>query len=452
MASFTDKIQRQLDEIACDDRYRIDAVLKSSPYESTERVSLPAASAGAPPCSFIRKTIDLDSGLGFAYKRVYCAQLLGAQLSHLPRIYECSEQAGNLVVVMELVPGETLASVVDRCGPSFALAADLFPRICDAVSELHEHFHPPIIHRDLKPSNIMVSSETLHIIDFGIARSYDDAAESDTRKFGTPSFAPPEQFGFGQTDVRSDVYALGALLFFMLTGRAPSPSDRRAGFSDAAVPEAVRTIIARASAFDPERRFESARKLREAFVVSCSGSRPAAETPPRPADSEVAGEGAAAYPGNAAVGERGRHARGRGQGDGEAARVVDDGEAGRPGCEQAPLHHAAFPTVPLVLGVAWDCILLAAFALLALACGEMAIDPRPQDPGYGTSLAYRVVLYGCMLTLVCAPPLYAVSDRRPIRAALPFWPRRVRLREWVVLMCLEIAGFVSVGVLMNALE
>lgn len=87
----------------------------------------------------------------------------------------------------------------------------------------------PVIHRDLKPSNIIVSGvryaadagmtfSSLVIIDLGIARVWRDGADADTVKFGTRSYAPPEQFGFGQTSVRSDIYALGALLFFCLTG------------------------------------------------------------------------------------------------------------------------------------------------------------------------------------------------------------------------------------------
>lgn len=86
-----------------------------------------------------------------------------------------------------------------------------------------------MIHRDLKPSNIIVTGanytpddgltfSSLVIIDLGIARVWRDGADADTVKFGTRPYAPPEQYGFGQTSVRSDVYALGALLFFCLTG------------------------------------------------------------------------------------------------------------------------------------------------------------------------------------------------------------------------------------------
>ncbi len=85
----------------------------------------------------------------------------------------------------------------------------------------------PVIHRDLKPSNIIVSGanytpdtgmtfSSLVIIDLGIARVWREGADADTVKFGTRPYAPPEQYGFGQTSVRSDVYALGALLFFCL--------------------------------------------------------------------------------------------------------------------------------------------------------------------------------------------------------------------------------------------
>ena len=87
----------------------------------------------------------------------------------------------------------------------------------------------PVIHRDLKPSNVMVVGgknglpRSFVLIDLGIARTWREGAEADTTRLGTRSYAPPEQFGFGQTSVRSDVYALGAVLWFCLTGEDPAP-------------------------------------------------------------------------------------------------------------------------------------------------------------------------------------------------------------------------------------
>ena len=172
---------------------------------------------------------------------------------------------------MEFVPGETLQDLVYHLDPSESLARDVFPQLCDAVSELHESFDPPIIHRDLKPSNIIMSRGGCTIIDFGIAREYKDGATQDTAHFGTRSFAPPEQFGFGQTTVRSDVYALGMLLYFCLTEVIPDVGNRDGWYAGKQVSEALRAVIARATAFDPQQRFASAAELKAAFILAVDG-------------------------------------------------------------------------------------------------------------------------------------------------------------------------------------
>ena len=146
-----------------------------------------------------------------------------------PPSWECYTVGERRIVVMEHVRGETLAEAVYRRDPSVALAREVFPPLCDAVSELHEGFDPPLIHRDLKPSNVMLAPGGLALIDFGIARSFNEGAETDTRHLGTRAYAPPEQFGFGQTDERSDVYALGLLLYFCLTERTPDARGAREG-------------------------------------------------------------------------------------------------------------------------------------------------------------------------------------------------------------------------------
>jgi serine/threonine-protein kinase len=89
-------------------------------------------------------------------------------------------------------------------------------------SYLHSQ-SPPIIYRDLKPGNIMLSlnRKTVKLIDFGIARTYKQQRSKDTIAMGTPGYSPPEQYGKGQTDHRSDIYALGATLHHLLTLRDP---------------------------------------------------------------------------------------------------------------------------------------------------------------------------------------------------------------------------------------
>ena len=169
---------------------------------------------------------------------------------------------------MEYLRGETLQDAVLRCGPSFQLAQETFPQVCEAVRELHEYFNPPLIHRDLKPANIVLSNGRVFLIDFGIARVYRSGSASDTSHLGTRAYAPPEQYGFGQTDTRSDVYALGMVLYYCLTGRTAEVADRESAFAHPLVPEEYRSIIECACAFDPHNRYGSVEDLQRAFALA----------------------------------------------------------------------------------------------------------------------------------------------------------------------------------------
>ncbi|MCI8305537.1 MAG: DUF5067 domain-containing protein [Enterorhabdus sp.] len=133
-------------------------------------------------------------------------------------------------------------------------------------------FAPPLIHRDLKPSNIVVSDGGLTIIDFGIARAFREGAGADTTHFGTRSYAPPEQFGYGQTDVRSGVYALGMLLYYLVTERDPDARVATGGFAEPDVPPMLRPVLQRACAFDPAARFSSVRALKAAFLAAMASA------------------------------------------------------------------------------------------------------------------------------------------------------------------------------------
>ena len=222
-----------------DDSYRVERVLKRSSVETTELVYFEGTGGGSLG-PFVRKRIDASAQIGGAYERLFAAQRAGRRFEHLPRIVDCRRVGDDLNVVMEYIEGETLGALVYRLGATPDYAHELYPVLCDAVGELHAGFamagetSAPVIHRDLKPSNIIVTGanytpddgltfSSLVIIDLGIARVWRDGADADTVKFGTRPYAPPEQYGFGQTSVRSDVYALGALLFFCLTGVDPKP-------------------------------------------------------------------------------------------------------------------------------------------------------------------------------------------------------------------------------------
>lgn len=274
-----------------DDSYRVERVLKRSSVEATELVYFEGTGGGSLG-PFVRKRIDASAQIGGAYERLFAAQRAGRRFEHLPRIVDCRRVGDELNVVMEYIEGETLGALVDRLGATPDYARELYPALCDAVGELHAGFaiagetSAPVIHRDLKPSNIIVTGanytpddgltfSSLVIIDLGIARVWRDGADADTVKFGTRPYAPPEQYGFGQTSVRSDVYALGALLFFCLTGVDPKPGlDLREQCEARDVPASLADVICMAMALDPDKRFASAKALGHAARASYASSAP----------------------------------------------------------------------------------------------------------------------------------------------------------------------------------
>ncbi|MDR2572702.1 MAG: serine/threonine protein kinase [Oscillospiraceae bacterium] len=131
--------------------------------------------------------------------------------------------------------------------------------LCDVLSYLHSQ-PQPIIHRDIKPSNIIINTDdnTITLIDFGISRKYQENAENDTAYFGTQKFAPPEQYGFAQTDCRTDIYSLGVVMRYWLTGM----TDKNTKIQD----KTLEHIASKCTALAPESRYQSADALKKALV------------------------------------------------------------------------------------------------------------------------------------------------------------------------------------------
>ena len=382
-----DELASYLDALERDACYRVDAVLKEGALETTERVSF-VGENGSVLGPFVRKRIGGESGLGGAYETVFAAQRRGVRLAHLPRMVECHRRDGDLVVVMEYVPGKTLGSCVEACRSReerLALVRRSFPDLCDAVSELHELLDPPVIHRDLKPDNVIVSPGGVTLIDLGIARAYRDGAEQDTTHFGTRAYAPPEQFGFGQTGVTSDVYALGMLLFFCVTGREPSQVDRESGFRDAALPEGLRVVVRRATELDPSARYASVRELKSAFFSALDGG-PAIPEGPAEKDGELA----------------------------PAPPDFAEPYAPRTG---GGLFWSWLARVPGWAGAVWDAVVLGVAALCVVGCVMGVVQPTPENakwPTWYLWMSYLVFLMP-MLLIAC----YLLLDRRPARRAVP---------------------------------
>ena len=151
----------------------------------------------------------------------------------MPRVYDHFSDQNNWYLVLEYIAGQTLETFLTMREAQgqplhFDEVLDMGLQLCTVLEYLH-HRQPPIIYRDLKPSNIMRTPQgSLVLIDFGIARAYRPGQAQDTQRLGSPGYAAPEQYGDAQTTPRSDIYSLGALLFFLLSGQDPAEDTQLA--------------------------------------------------------------------------------------------------------------------------------------------------------------------------------------------------------------------------------
>lgn len=172
---------------------------------------------------------------------------------YFPKIYECIEADGKLYLIEEYIQGESLSKHMEERG-TFCLseAKSVILQICEALRELHTQPRP-IIHKDLTPGNIMITEYgKVKIVDFNTARYYDENAGIDTVVIGTKKFAAPEQYGFQQTDVRTDMYTLGVLFHYLLTGDVPSVKIYKGE---------AEHIIRKCTQFEPSKRYQNINKL-----------------------------------------------------------------------------------------------------------------------------------------------------------------------------------------------
>lgn len=243
-----------------DDSYQVVETLARGPSGHTELVM--HGEVGP----FVRKRIP--SALA---NRAAWGVAMGVEYSRVPAVMAMHELPDELVVVSEYVKGESLESRLARGLLSAGEAVRIATEVCEAVSALHD-VH--VIHRDITPGNVILSSDGAHLIDLGIARlSTQTPVEGasdirDTTALGTYGFAAPEQYGFASTDERSDVYSVGKLLQFMLTGSADGNLDDR---KDA--PARLVRVVHTATQFEPSKRFATAEALESALMAVSESPR-----------------------------------------------------------------------------------------------------------------------------------------------------------------------------------
>ena len=181
----------------------------------------------------------------------------------LPRIVDIIDNGVTIYVVMDYIEGESLDKILNEYGAQpEELVIGWAMQLCDALAYLHAQ-KPPIIYRDMKPANIMLKPEgNIKIIDFGIAREYKEQSLADTTVLGTKGYAPPEQYS-GQTDARSDIFALGMTMHHLLTGIDPRSGEAYAPVRmwNPELSEGIELIIDKCVEPAPENRYQNCSDL-----------------------------------------------------------------------------------------------------------------------------------------------------------------------------------------------
>ncbi|WP_258111494.1 Stk1 family PASTA domain-containing Ser/Thr kinase [Alicyclobacillus sp. SP_1] len=196
-----------------------------------------------------------------------------AKLSHpnIVNLYDVGMSGNEYFIVMEYVDGPTLKDLIKSKGAlPVEEVVDISAQICEALAHAHEH---RIIHRDIKPHNILLTkSGIVKVTDFGIARAVTGTTITDrqaTSVLGSVHYFSPEQARGGQTDVKSDIYSLGVVMYEMLTGELPFSGDSPVSVAlkhlreefveprqiDRSIPQSIENIVLRALAKSPSARY-----------------------------------------------------------------------------------------------------------------------------------------------------------------------------------------------------
>lgn len=176
----------------------------------------------------------------------------------IPKIYDFYKTDG-FCLAREYIEGEPLEDYVQKCGTlPDSEVIEIGIQLCRILELLHS-CNPPIIHRDIKTDNIIRTPDgRLFLIDFGISRVFDPTAGRDTSIMGTPAYAPPEQFGYRQTDERSDIYSLGCLMHELAAGERE--------LTEGTVGKRLDPIIKKCTCFSPDGRYQSAAALKKRLL------------------------------------------------------------------------------------------------------------------------------------------------------------------------------------------
>lgn len=174
----------------------------------------------------------------------------------VPVIEELIETDDSLIVIEDYVSGHSVEELLENKTFTVRETIGVISNLCDILWPFHSSI-PQVVHRDIKASNVIIDNEgKVYLIDFDASKIVVQGRKRDTDLIGTEEYAAPEQYGFGQSDQRTDIYALGVLMNKMLTGMFPSEHMYSGELA---------RVIRRATAIDPENRYQNVQRLKLAL-------------------------------------------------------------------------------------------------------------------------------------------------------------------------------------------
>jgi eukaryotic-like serine/threonine-protein kinase len=350
------------------------------------------------------KTINAPASLGERVRRAYLERFereakAAARISHpaIVTIFDVGLDIEQPFLVMEFLPGETLADRLDRERMPLPQAYEAARELASALGYAHRE---RIVHRDVKPANVLhAGDQRWKLADFGIARMPDSDLTVLGTFMGTPGYSPPESIREGRYTVQADVFAWGALFYELMTGVIPyegpdtettnkrvlaaEPASPR--IHDPRIPEPLAEVALRAMAHDPSRRYPDGSAVAQAlvdawhkslrsgaipvsaFAISSSPTPPSRPTPPKPAKAPKPADETlidVGLPASLAAEEEQRRA------PAPAATVIEEGPAAREPVQVAVPPPARSRPAPLSstsspASVRWLLLVVAALAVLA---------------------------------------------------------------------------------------
>ena len=192
--------------------------------------------------------------------------LLENNFKGVPKFHLTIKDDEQLIVIEDFINGSTIYDLIEKHQKIFTTdeAINIMTQLCDIIYQLHCQY-PPMVHRDIKASNIILTdSNTVYLIDYNISRIEDKEKTHDTQIMGTYGYAAPEQFGFMQCTPKSDIYSMGVLLKYILSGNIDNIQKYNGPLAN---------TIKKATEIDPQNRYTNVKQLKKDLNLKKNGTK-----------------------------------------------------------------------------------------------------------------------------------------------------------------------------------